>query len=245
MLCSNYNDITNNKKYKLIILIISSNNIDAYIEMKKLTDIYMRLYKDEIKYFFIEFDQELQQSIKETENTLYFKGIESTIPGIFQKTIYAMEYININYDYEFVVKTNLSSFFHIENLLKYLSSIPKENFAGGFDCFGAFITGTGIFLSRDASNKLVDIGKYHLNSDAFDDVLITQLLRAYSIPIYYIGNEYKWTHFTDDKLSENNPYNEDIEYPDNTLYFRIKYGPDRNIDIMYFKLLLKRIYGIE
>lgn len=244
MLCSNYNAITNNKKYKLIILITSSSNIDEYVEMKRLTDLYMKLYKDVIKYFFIEFNPEMEENIKKEENTLYFKGIESTIPGIFQKTIYAMEYINTNYDYDFVVKTNLSSFFHMKNLFKYLGSIPKENFAGGFDCFGSFITGTGIFLSRDSSNKLVDIGKYYLNSDAFDDVLITQLLRTCNIPIYYIGHEYKWTYLTHDNLPEDNPYNEEIEYPENTLYFRIKYNPDRNIDIMYFKLLLKRIYSI-
>jgi len=93
------------KKYDLIILIISSNN-DIYNEMKTFSRIYMDLYKNKIKYFFIEFDPNLENDITENSNTLYFKGTESIIPGIYQKTMKALEYINTHYEYDFVMRTN-------------------------------------------------------------------------------------------------------------------------------------------
>jgi hypothetical protein len=36
----------------------------------------------------------------------------------------------------------------------------------------------------------------------------------------------------------------DFDFPENILQFRIKNTLDRNVDILYFKLLLKKIYDI-
>ena len=133
--------------YKIIFLIISSDTDSVYAQMRELSPKYYNLYKNKIKFFFIE-NIIMEEDIIEKNDFLYINGSESFIPGIFQKSIKAIEYINNKYSYDYVIRTNLSTFWHIENLFKLLDNIPKKKFAGGYT-FQGFISGTAIIMSRD------------------------------------------------------------------------------------------------
>ena len=80
--------------YKIIFLIISSDNEQVYKQMRELSSKYYSLYTNQIKFFFIENRQMIDNQIIEDNNFLYINGIESFIPGIYQKSIKAIEYIN-------------------------------------------------------------------------------------------------------------------------------------------------------
>jgi hypothetical protein len=216
--------------------------------MKNISKLYFNLFEN-IKYFYIEFKDNIDETI-EVDNHILIKGTESITPGMYIKTMKAMEYINNNYEYDFVVRTNLSTFWNLYNLNNLLN-IPYKNFCSGFAPQG-FITGTGIILSEDIVKLLVDnFNKENDNIFVHEDVLISQILSGYSLQILNITN-YKWGFLVNDETplpsncyyvntsTEFDPY---IYVPDDILHFRIK-NNNRNLDIEYFRLLLKIIYNI-
>jgi hypothetical protein len=238
-------------KIKAIILIISSNDNPIYEEFKQLHRIYLKNYRPIIRYFFIEFRQDQDQLVVEDGDHIYIKGEESINPGMILKTCKSFEFINEVYDYEFVVRTNLSTLFHIPNLLEYLYIIPNSNSCGGFN-YRSFITGTGIILSKDISIQIVenflryDIMKHN------EDIVISALLNKFKTPYYNCKQFYKWCLIIDEPSEDYGEYYFiptggkfiDFEFPENILQFRIKNSLDRKIDILYFKVLLKKIYDI-
>jgi hypothetical protein len=222
-------------EYELIILIISSNNLEVYDEMKKISQKYLTLFNNKIKFFYLEYRKQ-ENEIEEFENTLYFNGEESIIPSIYKKTIKGLEYIN-RYDYKFIMRTNLSSFLNINNILKFIDLLPKNNCGGGYLCFNKIVSGTGIFMSKDVANILIN--KIY-NSQIYDDVLISRIMINNNIRLFNI-NTYNYN------IEEliNNDYNENINLNNNILYYRIRNDKNRNIDIKYFNFLLNNIYNIE
>ena len=236
---------------KGIFLIISSNDNEIYEKFKILHRIYLKNYRPLFKYFFIEFRENQNELIIEEDDFIYIKGIESINPGMILKTCKAIEYINIMYKYEFIIRTNLSTVFHMPNLIEYLYIIPNTNSCGGFN-YRSFITGTGIIFSRDVGNQIVDnflkydIVKYN------EDIIISALLNKFKIPYFNCKQFYKWGLIIDEKPEDYGEYHyiatngiyKDITFPDDILHFRIKNSLDRNIDVEYFKLVLKKIYNI-
>ena len=112
---------------KAIILIISSNDNKIYEEFKDLHRIYLKNYRYLFKYFFIEFRENQDELVIEEYDHIYVKGKESINPGMILKTCKAIEYINEFHKYEFIVRTNLSTVFHIPNLIEYLDIMyPKD-----------------------------------------------------------------------------------------------------------------------
>ena len=228
--------------YKIIFLIISSDNESVYAQMKQLSPKYYSLF-NEIKYFFIENRQMDDNQVIEDNNYLYINGNESFIPGIYQKSIKAIEYINSKYSYDFVIRTNLSTFWHMENLFKFLDSKPKERFAGGY-AFQGFISGTGIIMSRDVGNMVTSTP----NSNYIgDDLAISQTIQSHGIHLYDI-TEYKWGFLIPfvDNLPSNCRYVsiDENDFSD-ILNFRIKNGGDRSTDVYYFNVLLKKLYNVD
>ena len=228
--------------YKVIFLIISSDNESVYAQMKQLSPKYYSL-SIQIKYFFIENRQMVDNNVIEDNDYLYINGSESFIPGIYQKSIKAIEYINSKYSYDFVIRTNLSTFWHMENLFNLLDSKPKERFAAGY-AFQGFISGTGIIMSRDVGNMVTSTP----NSNYIgDDLAISQTIQSHGINLYDI-TEYKWGFLI--PITDNLPSNcrylsiDENNFSD-ILNFRIKNGGDRSTDIYYFNVLLKKLYNID
>jgi hypothetical protein len=227
--------------YKVIFLVISSDNEPVYEKMKELSPKYYNLYNDKIKFLFIE-NRQMVDEIIEEDNYLYINGTESFIRGIYLKSVKAIEYINNKYSYDYVIRTNLSTFWHMENLFKFLDSKPKENFAGGY-AFQGFISGTGIIMSRDVGNIVaLNINNAYIE----DDLAISQTIQDKGINLYDI-TEYKWGFLIPkiDNLPSNCRYLniDDNDFSD-ILNFRIKNGGDRSIDINYFNVLLEKLYKL-
>jgi hypothetical protein len=209
--------------------------------MRELLPKFYELYSKKVKYFYIE-SKFLNTEVIEDNNYLYINGLESFIPGIYQKSIKAIEYVTNNYSFDYVIRTNLSTFWHLPNLFNLLDSKPKEKFAGGYS-FQGFISGTGIIMSRD-----VGILVYSNPNSAYigDDLAISQTIQTNQISLYDV-TEYKWGFLIpkNDYLPSNCRYL-DINENDfsDILNFRIKNG-DRNIDVEYFKILLKKLYNVD
>lgn len=105
---------------KIIILIISSKS-EHYNQMKKIWKKYMNTH-DDIQCFFIEFNDEINDDIvlDKNDNIIYVKGEETYIPGILDKTIKSIQYVFSNIEFDYILRTNLSSFIVLNKLYNYL-----------------------------------------------------------------------------------------------------------------------------
>ena len=230
-------------KYDIIFLIISSKNKSCYQEMKRLTSIYMSKYSYNINFFFVEADPNIKSQIEIIGNNIFIKDKETYSPGIFIKTIKALKYINDNYNYDYLIRTNASSFFNIENMLNYLSIFPKEKYAIGFTLnipkYGNFLHGTSTIITKDISHYLY---QYYNNFDLkiADDVLISLILKSQNITLNIL-DESKIQFLIDDIYDESLPK---LLIDDNILYYRVKNDKNRDIDILYFNFLLQKIYNV-
>ena len=230
-------------KYDIIFLIISSKNKSCYQEMKRLTSMYMSKYSYNINFFFVESEPNIKPQMEIIGNNIFIKDKETYSPGIFIKTIKALKYINDNYNYDYLIRTNASSFFNIENMLNYLSSLPKENYAIGFTLnipkYGNFLHGTSTIITKDISHYL---NQYYNNFDLkiADDVLISLILKSQNITLNVL-DETKIQFLINNIYDESHPK---LLTEDNILYYRVKNDNNRDIDILYFNFLLQKIYNV-
>lgn len=221
---------------KLIFLIISSNDLPVYNTMKEIIRIYCKKMKLQysLEYFFVELIDNNEKDIALVNDTIFVKGKETLVPGILIKTIKSMEFINNNYQYQYLIRTNLSSFWNIPYLYNFMNYFTPQNFVSGIIIFNSFISGTGIILSKDVCIRLTNV--IVIDEGNPDDVYLSRFLinlanicRLDDNKMYYLIN------------GPENIIPEDIS---EILYFRVK-SEDRSYDILAFKNLLKKIYDID
>ena len=221
--------------YKLLCLIIASKDAQ-YPEFEQQ----WRKYIDKIgqsgihpniQFFFLYCDNET--TIDPETHTITIQGEESLIPGIFNKTIHAMmETIQIDYDY--LLRTNLSSFFDFPKLLTYLERQSPTNYIGAYTGVHEqtiFMSGAGYIISKDIVAKTIN--KYTCMTPQElsyiitlpDDVAISLLIKTF----YDLQNTNILPRFApQNKITL-------LDIPPEVFHVRLKtphiYGGSRQIDI--------------
>jgi hypothetical protein len=148
------------KYYKLIILVIAN-----YTEKNSY-----KQFIDEYWYYFIEYIKKNNFNIKvfllfggkkpenipiHDDDIIISNTKESFIPGILEKSLYALNYCNNNFDYKHILRTNISSFYVIDELINVQKKLPLDNVYMGI-LNGWFVAGCGIWLSKDIVQFIVD-----------------------------------------------------------------------------------------
>ncbi|MBS0656388.1 MAG: hypothetical protein JSR46_11475 [Verrucomicrobia bacterium] len=204
----------NGDSLKLLVLIIASDAHPAYIELQNIWRSYMHHDRAHIDAYFIKSDPNLTDPIEVVGDTIYAKGEECYKPCILKKTLQTMEYASKNMSkYDYVLRTNLSSFYVYPRLLEYLKTLPRKNCYAAHALIPAwdvpppysgvpFGSGSGFILSSDLVKKLVSHQQEVLKNSANipDDVLIGDFLHKNSIPVIHTP----WHAFSslDDWLSQ-------------------------------------------
>ena len=99
----------------------------------------------------------------------------SLIPGVLKKTIFGFEYINKKYNYKHILRTNLSSFFVVKELVKINEKLSDKNiYAGVTRC--NLVSGAGFWLSSDNINYIIN-NKDKLDYNIIDDLSLFILLK--------------------------------------------------------------------
>lgn len=116
------------------------------------------------------------------ENTkiLTIPGSESLIPGILEKTINGIDYCLKNFEFDILVRSNMSTVVDYNELEKQLCSIgrPYGGHIWGFNLRGSyfnFVSGSCIVMNKEICNYLID-NKNNLIYELSDDVAIGKLL---------------------------------------------------------------------
>ena len=119
-LAEEYNTKNGKRHYKIIILIIASP-AEHYNIFTKCWLEYMNKY-DDVKSFFLYCDENIESDIFITENAITYKCEESLIPGILYKTLAGYYFCEKKFTYDYMLRTNLSSFIHIPRLIEYIDN---------------------------------------------------------------------------------------------------------------------------
>jgi hypothetical protein len=180
-----------NSDYDLVLIIIASRSYiyDKIIICYWLPFInYIEKNKCKVKiYLAFGRDVEIGDLGIPRGNTFTANIDESLIPGILIKTIDAMKFIDDNYNYKHILRSNLGSFFILENLLKVCKSLSDEDtYAShkGSDRFlepGVnFAHGCGFWMSADVVSEVIE-NRESINNDLPDDIAISMLLEDRNI----------------------------------------------------------------
>ena len=188
----------------LILCIFDETNRNKQL-IKIQRDNFVNNYS--IDYYFIIYDENLTEEFKLINDTLFIKGNE-TYMNILDKTIKALRYfINIK-DYDFIIRTNISTTFNYKLLYNYLNDIPKNNIYLGGIVFKIdwidikygitneniekfllkylyYFQGTCIILSSDVAKNIIE-NSNKLIHDVIDDVSIGLFIKTY-LPNSYLN----------------------------------------------------------
>ena len=171
---------------KLCILIIASHG--------KEYERYLRAWKTiqypewvSIKYVFHSVD--LPTIIDVSGDSIYVRGEECIRPGLFFKTRAAMKYLLENEEFDYILRTNLTTFFNIELLERFLKDKPTTNTMFGDYIFNFFLSGSGYIMTHDVVQRFIgwewdeEINPMMIH----DDEAVGVFMRSHAIP------HYEWT----------------------------------------------------
>jgi hypothetical protein len=154
------------------------------------------------------------------------------------KTISAFKYVLDNYDFDFLFRTNTSSYLDSQLLLDEVSNYKAQNLYGGVPGSGRsgrkFASGAGTLMSRDVVERVVDQSK-NWRHGLIDDAALADLISNFSNPGTSLTT-LKRVDFA--SLSEARRADEDLIL--STYHFRCKTkSADETIEIMKYIHTLK------
>jgi hypothetical protein len=158
--------------------------------------------------------------------------IYTTVPDLYSligiKTIEAFKASINNFDFDYIYRTNVSSYIDLIKLKEFVNNKPREGYYGG--AVGthqgiSFASGCGYFLSRDVVKKVLENRKLW-DHNLIDDVSLGKLLtKELNIEVQEIGRlDLESTNFS--------PL--EIEFKSQTIFhYRCKAAsPDLTVQIM-------------
>ena len=154
----------------------------------------------------------------EIDGNLLKTNVTESIWNCGHKTLRGFELLK-DYDYDYLFRTNSSSYVDKHLLKKYLSDKPKDNFysgAIGHHSGVDFGSGCGYIISKNVVD-LVLLKKEHWNHEVIDDVSLALLLN--NLEIYPQPSE---------RFDITN--NDIVSIPNNYFHYRLKTN-DREHDI--------------
>jgi hypothetical protein len=211
---------------KVLMLVLASDG-SVYNKFQDCWRRYMNSNPDITCYFYKAKPDLESEFVFNGKNTLFVKCKESW-DTCWEKTLMAFRYFLPSVDtYDFVYRTNLSSFIHFERYLQFCAGLPSSGVYSGF--IGkhggvSYASGSGFTLSVDMFKKVVEAGA-NQKKLIQDDVTIGAIMSVSIKPAKRVN----W--------SERGLLDTDCEI----YHVRLK-STDRNLDITRYNQLIDRYY---
>lgn len=236
--------IRHQRNKKLLVLIITSDQFPIYVELQKIWKSYMHYNPNQVEAYFIRGNEHLSRTFEVQGDIIWSKTDEGWSPqsaGIINKTILSMEAMMPRIDeFDYVLRTNLSSFYAFPRLLKFLETLPTTNCYCGSSIGdnSPIASGCGFIMSTDLAKMLVTNKHKLINKKMSpDDVLIGEFFNKNGIKLI--------PHARLDLLNLNDWEKYKNNIPTDIFQFRIK-GDDAlrlKNDIYIHSQLLKVFYN--
>jgi hypothetical protein len=160
----------------IVVLIIAGGSaFPEYVEMEGIWRKYMNRFPN-IRSYFIKMNPTLSTEMDTViyGDTIWVRGDECLIPGILIKTVHSIRHLLAVDQFDYLVRTNMSSVLNLPLLYTLLEKHPSP-----VDYYGArhilnYVEGSCMVLSRRACVHLCDHAD--LQSTAFDDGAIGKTL---------------------------------------------------------------------
>lgn len=217
---------------KLLILVIS-NNYYPYNEFKKWWKCIKK--PDWVEIYFVETRNNNKKLIEIEEDVIYINGVDSLRPGIWKKQLFAMKWL-LNKNYDYFLRSNLSTVYNFELLKSYLLNKPRTRLICGNilyipDSYESLTTsicefsrktvfGCSYIMSRDVVEYLVEWDSCGIEYMIPDDHVISYLIDDMRLDIHEL------------------PIARETDTLDNNIVLRIR-TDDRTKDIDRFKELVE------
>ena len=148
------------QRYRLVILVLSSCG-GVWDEFRRIWELYAHRFP-EVKTYFIYAGEDNKEP---KPSDLVFRNIKDSYPMNIERTLEAFKYIESKYDYDFLLRTNLSTFWDLERLLKNLDNLPTENCYQGDGPLPPwyspesryYLSGVDTIVNRSMVDKIVNI----------------------------------------------------------------------------------------
>lgn len=215
-----------------VIIIVVSADVEPFIHLTNV------IKKTWASYTLPEIDIYFYYGKKLTDNSsdnrdIFFDNIIDSKENMGLKVLEMFEYIK-DVDYDYIFKTNSSSYVVQEKILEFLKDKPKDNFYCGIkgDHHGVpFVSGCGLFLSKDIVNKILD-NKNIWNHNENEDVALSMVLNSFNTPVYPGATRANVESTDLTGWNVNNYY-----------HFRCKQPENRDNDAVIFEKLYKLLNG--
>ena len=159
---------------KLIILVISSKGEHFQALKKTQKETWNNSKHSNIPTFYLYNNSNLTET-KEEKNDIFLPYNEG-LKQVGYKTIGAFEHIYKNYDFDYIYRTNLSSYLNTKLLSKVIEETSPEyfGFIGRHNNI-VFCSGSGYAISKNLTKKILQF-KEQWNHNYIDDVSLGELL---------------------------------------------------------------------
>jgi len=235
---------------KVVILIICHY---SEMNMMMLDELRRKIYKNhKINYYIVasRFSPSNPKELEVEDDIIFVNQVE-TYFNILNKTLKAMEYINnvLQLEYDFLIRTNVSTVINIPRLLTELSRIPKKNISIGgnkmqinWTCPGYgiddnrykgrwFVQGTSIVFSKDVCEDIIK-NQHKIEKKIVDDITLFMYLGNFNKEAYDSVNKYAISFYEcSQKLDELHTIPKDFAF------YRNKSEDMRDDDIMRIRFL--------
>jgi hypothetical protein len=262
------------KHYKTILLVLASEDVpiesvfqkaqkDAwplYPFMKSVYEAYMFQHPD-IKVLFV---YGAGTTFAKQDYDLIYEDIpEKYYPGMLAKTMRAFEHIDSTYSYDYLIRTNLSTFWDFDRLVEHLNTLPPSCISGTRilikDKSLDYVAGFDLLISSDIVKKILPFSNEILQSKVYlnlEDIALNAAIKKYaevSMDSHFVPNTSSFismipssqeakngmlTEFSEQKYLSIR----DHQIANNLNHFRIKTYTNRSIDKQVLSRLLLDIY---
>ena len=175
------------KNPKVLILVLCSRNYLSFISSKKQKKIWNKTSKTFQIYHFVGREYQTQREIDYiSQNQYKYLEIETNdnYDNIAQKTLLAFDKIFSSHEFDYVFRTNTSSFIDLRKFETYiLKNTDSLDYAGSVlkaEEGDLIASGAGFFLSRKNIQTILDNRQY-FDTSLPDDVAIARLLKKFNI----------------------------------------------------------------
>ena len=175
------------KNPKVLILVLCSRNYLSFISSKKQKKIWNKTSKIFQIYHFVGREYQTQREIDYISQSQYkYLEIETNdnYDNIAQKTLLAFDKISLSHKFDYVFRTNTSSFIDLKKFETYiLKNTDSLDYAGSVlraEEGDLIASGAGFFLSRKNIEIILDNRQY-FDVSLPDDVAISRLLKKFNI----------------------------------------------------------------
>lgn len=231
-------------RYRAVVLVLASHQSELYRNCRR---VWLQYYTREpsIKVFFVYGQGSLPYSERTSADLVYEDIPETYNPGMILKTHRAIQEINAQYEYDFFIRTNLSTFWDFVALLEHLDTLPDTLCYSGHGPHGGdtYLSGTDTIVNDYMARQFGEYKNVNLNApeDQAMGFFFHGVMGAPFLP--------SRIHFVETQKTE-----EELEsvidkgMASAVDHYRVKHNvaADRErIDWMAYKMLLKKIYDVD